>query len=128
MMSNALKLLAVSVVLPLAGCTGEDANRLTRACRTAGHKVHEATGAARNRLSSRFQAMQGDGDSVKQHVRSRLLYDKELAGLSLEIQEEDGVVTLAGEVGAEPQKERAVGIAESTVGVEKVVDQLRIRQ
>lgn len=126
MMSSVLKLLAVAVVLPLTGCTGEDAELLSRAWRTAGNKVHEATGVARNRLSSSLHSLQGD--SLKEHVRNRLLHDKELTGITVEILEEEGVVTLDGEVGAEAQKERAVGIAESTVGVEKVVDQLRIRE
>jgi osmotically-inducible protein OsmY len=59
-------------------------------------------------------------------VRARLAADKRVAGIEFKDTAEGGVVTLRGVVPDARTRRLAVGVAENTVGVEKVVDELAI--
>ena len=59
-------------------------------------------------------------------VRARLAADKRFVGVEFKVTAEGGVVTLRGVVPDARVKRLAVGVAENTVGVEKVVDELAI--
>jgi osmotically-inducible protein OsmY len=59
-------------------------------------------------------------------VRARLAADKRFAGLEFKVTSEGNVVTLRGVVPDARVKRLAVGVAEHTVGVEKVVDELAV--
>jgi osmotically-inducible protein OsmY len=59
-------------------------------------------------------------------VRARLASDKRFAGVEFKVTAEGNVVTLRGIVPDTRIKRLAVGVAENTVGVEKVVDELAI--
>jgi hyperosmotically inducible protein len=57
-------------------------------------------------------------------VRARLAADKRFVGVEFKVSAEGNVVTLRGMVPDARVKRLAVGVAENTVGVEKVVDEL----
>ena len=59
-------------------------------------------------------------------VRARLAADKRFAGVEFKVSAEDSVVTLRGVVPDARIKRLAVGVAQNTVGVEKVVDELAV--
>jgi hyperosmotically inducible periplasmic protein len=59
-------------------------------------------------------------------VRARLASDKRFVGVDFKVTAEGNVVTLRGVVPDARIKRLAVGVAENTVGVEKVVDELAI--
>ena len=59
-------------------------------------------------------------------VRARLAADKRFVGVEFKVTAEGGVVTLRGVVPDARVKRLAVGVAENTVGVEKVVDELAV--
>ena len=59
-------------------------------------------------------------------VRARLAADKRFVGIEFKVTAEDGGVTLRGVVPDARVKRLAVGVAENTVGVEKVIDELAI--
>ena len=59
-------------------------------------------------------------------VRARLEADKRFAGVEFKVTAEGNVVTLRGVVPDARVKRLAVGVAENTVGVERVVDELAI--
>src|SRR5262245_28077658 len=59
-------------------------------------------------------------------VRARLAADKRFVGIEFKVTAEGNVVTLRGVVPDARVKRLAVGVAENTVGVEKVVDELAI--
>ncbi|HEX8200926.1 MAG TPA: BON domain-containing protein [Isosphaeraceae bacterium] len=62
-------------------------------------------------------------------VSQRLTYDKQLAGSALRLTVgSDGAVVLQGSVAAEAARSRAVDLAESTLGVTAVVDELAVVQ
>ncbi len=59
-------------------------------------------------------------------VRARLAADKRFVGVEFKVTADGGVVTLRGVVPDARVKRLAVGVAENTVGVEKVVDELAV--
>jgi hypothetical protein len=109
-----------------AGCDGEDADRLSRVYhRTAARFAGESAGA-RGKLSRGWNSLQGDplaAASLRDRVAARLRLDRALAEASIEVDADGDVITLRGEVGTD-QGRRAVDLAESTIGVEKVVNEL----
>jgi len=111
-----------------AGCTGEDADRLARVSHRAGAKLDDATAGARGKLSRGWHSLQGDPlDSapLRDRVAARLRLDQALADAHIEVDADGDIVTLHGEVVGESQRRRAIELAESTIGVEKVVDELQ---
>jgi hyperosmotically inducible protein len=59
-------------------------------------------------------------------VKTRLLADKTIPGLKIDVESRDGVVTLTGTVASETEKTKALKIARETEGVKSVVDELKI--
>lgn len=59
-------------------------------------------------------------------VKARLLMESEVSGTSIDVDTEDGVVTLKGKVDSEAEKQLAVAIAKNTTDVTKVVDKLKV--
>ena len=109
-----------------AGCSGEDADRLARVGRKVVARLETLTGNADGKLTKGLQALRGEWDQapVDGRVAARLRWDRALAALRLEVSSEGGVVTLRGTVQDLAQRRRAVELAESTTGVQRVVDAL----
>ena len=59
-------------------------------------------------------------------VSARLRWDKSLVDAKIEVSEAGTTVELKGTVGEPAQKQRALELAESTAGVEKVTDSLEV--
>jgi osmotically-inducible protein OsmY len=77
-----------------------------------------------------WQALQANLDelTLDARVSARLRWDKSLEGAQIQVAVTDGAVDLKGTVRDEDQRRRAVGLAESTVGVGKVNDLLVISE
>ncbi len=68
-----------------------------------------------------------DTMGVKGRVYSRLRWDKHLAESEFDLDvEEGGVVVLRGRVPSTMAKEKAIQLSNDTVGVSRVVDELRV--
>jgi BON domain len=68
-----------------------------------------------------------DGLGVRGRVYGRLRWDKSLADQAIDIQvQENDVVVLSGIVADEEIREKTVRLAQDTVGVREVVDQLKV--
>lgn len=59
-------------------------------------------------------------------VKSRLLFDSDVSGMAIDVDVDNRVVTLEGEVETEEQRQLAVAIASNTDDVDSVNDELRI--
>ncbi len=66
--------------------------------------------------------------SVTAAVKTRLLADSDVAGLKIDVDTSDKVVTLTGTVATAAQKTEAESIARDTTGVSRVVNNLRVGQ
>ncbi len=107
-----------------AGCGAEDADRLSRVSRMTGDRLSALSGGARDKFTRGWQSLGGEGGTLREQVAARLRLDKALAGARLEVDADGAVVTLRGEAD-EAQRQRAVDLARSTVGVDRVVDELQ---
>lgn len=69
-----------------------------------------------------------DNASITAKIKSALLADKITPGLKIDVDTNNGVVTLSGKVDTQAQKVRAGQIAAKTEGVTKVINRLTIKQ
>src|SRR5262249_26316806 len=110
------------------GCSNEDADHLVRVGKVTAAKVEALTGG-NDKLLGGWQAVRGDLNEVglDARVALRLRWDKSLADVRIDVQVKDGQVELKGTVHDLTQRRRAVDLAESTAGAEKVNDLLEIK-
>lgn len=59
-------------------------------------------------------------------VKTRLLFSTDISGTEIDVDVENGVVTLEGTVSSDAERDLALTIAKNTDDVKKVVDELRI--
>jgi osmotically-inducible protein OsmY len=121
-----LGLLAVLAVA-VSGCGAEDASRLGQIGRMIAARAEALSGGPEGGLASGWQATLGISENAKLagRVSMRLRWDKELADSAIEVNADGGTVELKGKVGNQDQRRRAVEVAQSTSGVNKVVDSLQ---
>jgi osmotically-inducible protein OsmY len=123
--------LVLSLAVLAGGCGREHADRLARVGRLTAARLGAATGGARGKLADGLDAVRGAlGEaSADSRVTLRLRWDKMLAGADVHVSAAGpGVVRLEGTVADHDQRSRAVGLAESTEGVEQVIDALALRE
>ena len=92
--------------------------------------VNAGVSGAQGKANAGWQALRGSLTKAApdSRVAVRLLWERSLADVEVRVQVvKPGVVRLQGSVTAE-QRRRAIEVAESTQGVEKVLDELEIRQ
>jgi hypothetical protein len=120
--------LAVIVILGL-GCSDQDSACLARIGARLGTKVDMLTGGAESRLANGWKAVRANLDdmALDTRVSARLLWDKEMEGSHVQVQASDGEIILQGTVRDLVQKKRATLLSETTVGVDKVTDNLEVQ-
>jgi osmotically-inducible protein OsmY len=59
-------------------------------------------------------------------VKSKMLGDTRVPGLTIDVDTKEGVVTLTGTVATSTEKERAVQLTKNTNGVKSVVDRIKV--
>ena len=109
------------------GCSNEDPDHLARVAKCVAAKSEGLTGDADKTLTG-WQALQANLDelTLDARVSARLRWDKDLAATPIQVQVRDGAVELKGTVRDLQQRRRAVELAQSTVGADKVVDRLEV--
>ncbi len=118
-----------AMALLVCGCGGQDVDRLGRICTMAAGKFNEMAGGAHGKLANGWDAVFGaiSETAPEARVSARLRWDKALEKADIQVlQTGPGVVRLQGNVIDEAQQQRAVELAESTQGVEQVVNDLVI--
>jgi osmotically-inducible protein OsmY len=112
------------LALASAGCNRQDVDGLER----IGRKVLDRTQAAVSPLREKFDHTIrgiGNGAGLRERVQQRLQWDKSLAATRIEVSVTDAAVELQGKIKSDEQRRRAVELAESTLGVERVTDRLQ---
>ena len=61
-------------------------------------------------------------------VKTRLLFESEVSGTSIDVDADNGVVTLQGAVDSDAEKDLAIAIAKNTSDVTRVIDKLQVAQ
>jgi osmotically-inducible protein OsmY len=65
--------------------------------------------------------------AITSAVKTKFLADTQVAGLKIDVDTKDGVVTLTGPVKSAAEKAEAIRLAKTTKGVKSVVDKLTIQ-
>lgn len=95
-----------------------------QAARDAAAKTEGAADRAGDAAAGAGAAVTDAGVTVA--VKTRLLADPDVAGLSIDVDTQDKVVTLSGTVKSAAQKTEAGNIARDTTGVARVVNNLKV--
>jgi osmotically-inducible protein OsmY len=116
-------LLAVGLVLVAAGCNREDSQRLARVGHKIVAKAEQLTGGTQERLVSGLPVVQNDS-GLAGRVSNRLRWDTAVADADITVRAQGDVIELRGTAESLQQRRRAIELAETTVGVTRVVDLL----
>jgi osmotically-inducible protein OsmY len=117
--------LLVGFALVAAGCNRQDVDGLGSISRKVLERTQSAVAPLRDNFERTLKDI-GVGAGLKERVQQRLLCDKALAAATIDISVKGAEVELRGTLKSEDQRRRAVDLAETTVGVERVVDQLLV--
>jgi osmotically-inducible protein OsmY len=121
------RLIMLAGIFALCGCS-QDVDRLSRICRKTVEKFDGATAGLRDKLDNGWGAVRGSVSetSLDSRVALRLRWDKDMAGAEVAVSlVGPGAIELTGTVANLTQRRRAVELAQTTIGVESVVDRLR---
>lgn len=128
-----LAIVAVIMQLPIAAQQPSNTQPAPATQPDVAERVGETVDRGLNRLGEKIRKTWADFRrsvdelSVQGRVYARIHWDKSLAGAPIEISvQNENVVTLAGSVPSEAAHRTAVMLAENTVGVGKVIDQLAV--
>lgn len=92
----------------------------------ASAKINEE---ARDAKPGAENAAEATGDAaLTAKVKSKFLADTSIAGLKIDVDTTDNVVTLSGTVSTAAERARAVSVAKGTDGVKSVVNNLKVGQ
>ena len=121
-------MILVALFLLLVGSRfkASDGDRLRAVSHLTASKVRGAMPAAVN-VAAPVDALRKEWPTRPDDaVRARLAADKRFVGVEFKVTAEGDVVTLRGVVPDARVKRLAAGVAENTVGVERVIDELAV--
>lgn len=119
--------LLVLVVLCSSGCNKQDKEIFSSVGRKVAGRVEDTTAPARKKVEAGWRAMRGGilEGSLEDAILFRFKTDKELHQENIEvIHKGEGVVLLKGELSDLGMKGRAIALANTTKGVDRVEDEL----
>ena len=123
------KFLVVALVVSIVGCTlamskPGDAQILTRVGKVAANKIGDALPES-SKMAGPVNALRNnDLLPVSERVKLRMRTDKSMEGANILVIVDGGDVKLRGEVKNASQRIRAVELAQSTSGVDKVTNEI----
>ena len=113
----------VAVLLTGSGCSKTDPDTLA----TIGRKLADRSYLVSDNLEQTWTQLSGRL-VLENRVKTRLHWDRALAEASIEVHATDKAVELKGTLSSQEQVRRAVELAESTVGVDRVVNSLQVER
>ena len=121
---------AILAMLALTGCSNEDTEGLASVARLSATKVEEMTGGAPNKVAASFESMRANWNelALDARVSLRLRWEKDLQNTTIQVEAKSGIVELKGKVADILQRQRAVQVAQSTMGVVEVIDSLEVSE
>lgn len=125
-LSSVMLLVALFVLLVGSRFKASDGDRLAAASQLAVRKVQAAMPPAADVVAPADALRKVLPTRPDDAVRARLAADKRFAGVEFKVTADGGVVTLRGVVPDARVKRLAAGVAENTVGVERVIDELAV--
>jgi osmotically-inducible protein OsmY len=116
------------LVMAVAGCQARDGELLAQAGQRAGQKLGLSRGPSTNTLTGTLRASLGE-TSLSARVENRLRWDRFLVDQPITVVTSGtAAVTLRGTVPEAAMRQRAVELAKTTLGVERVVDEMEAEE
>jgi osmotically-inducible protein OsmY len=108
-----------------AGCNQQDAECLSRIGRKMAVHARSGAGEVGGKVDLRWARKE---PSLQEKVQDRLRFENTLTELTFEVSVKEKEVELKGTVKTPLQRQRALELAETVAGVDKVVDSLKVRE
>lgn len=111
-----------------SGCNRQDTDHLAEIGKILAHKTNVLTSQAQEDLRRKWEGLHRvhDNSMLARRVATRIQYDKQLENISISVKSEGEIIELSGMVQDDQQRQRAVDLARTTVGVEQVKDEMKI--
>ncbi len=109
-----------------SGCSRQDTECLARIGQKVLDHARHTTGEVRARLEPGWQP--APWPTAQDRVRERLRWDRALEGTEIEVLGQQQEVELKGTVKTPAQRQRALDLAETTAGVERVTETLQVAE
>jgi hypothetical protein len=94
----------------------------TSRARETGAQIGEKVAVGANKAERALEEAQ-----LTAKIKSKMALDDRVSATAIDVDTDDGIVTLSGTVRSTAEHDRAVQLAGETEGVKRVVDRLRIR-
>ncbi len=121
-----LAMLLPGILVLNAGCKKDDPEHLKSIGSRIGSKVGGVLNKSNDRLTLQWRGGGEQLPPVEVRVQERLRWDSNLQGTDIHVGLQDGLVLLTGHVVSAEQREYAVQLARTTVGVTEVNQKLDI--
>jgi osmotically-inducible protein OsmY len=115
------------LAVTLSGCSRQDTERLARIGRKLVDRAQLAAEEIGGKLDLGWKESKSEL-SLEERLGQRLRWDKALADTSIEVKAKEGAVELRGSVKTAAQRQKALELAEATLGVDKVTDSLQVSE
>lgn len=121
-----IRCLGVAGLLASSGCDREDVDRLGRVGQKVEEKCHAALSGTENSLTAGLEAMKSNwkDTALDTRVTLRLRWEKGMEDTALKVSVEEGTLIIKGTVKTTGQRQTALSVAQATVGVEAVKDEI----
>ena len=86
----------------------------------------QSTAAQKTKQTTSKATQAVEDPTITAAVKTKLLADKTVSGLKIDVDTKDGVVTLNGTADTRAEAQRAVKLARGTTGVKRVVNNLTV--
>ena len=122
------KKLAEELVVDIDGVTAVD-NRLTVVGKDAMVAAQDNSGDMQNDMENKSKEATSELTDAKiaTVIKTRLLMDSDISGFDIDVDVEEGNVTLTGKVKSDAERQLAVEIAQNATDVKNVEDNLEIQ-
>lgn len=109
------------------GCNRQDTECLSRIGRKVAAHAKESSGELGTKIDLRWTGIKRE-PALQEKIQDRLRFENTLNDVALEVVVKDKQVELKGIVKTPSQRQRAVELADTVAGVEKVVDSIVVRE
>jgi hypothetical protein len=119
--------LAFCLLTAATGCTRQDTECISRIGRKVSAHARNNAGDLGTMFDLAWVSARKE-PSLQERIQDRLRFDKSLAEFTFEVCVKDKEVEVKGQVKTAEQRQRAIELAESLVGVERVIDSITLRE
>jgi osmotically-inducible protein OsmY len=118
--------LALALTL-VAGCNQQDADCLSRIGRKVAAHARSGAGELGTKVDLRWAGARKE-PTLAEKIQDRLRFENTLTEIAFEVNVKEKEVELKGTVKTPLQRQRALELAETVAGVDKVVDALKVNE